>query len=119
MKPSEKYFEEAWKAYPMKVGKKAARRHYNASVDCEEMHYSLIRAMDKYIAFVNSGERPWQNGSTWFNNWEDWKDFEPPPKIEKKTNFQENMDKIKSWGKKLIQRETDENRKLSKGDGGL
>ncbi|MFQ5443565.1 MAG: hypothetical protein ACE5EK_03000 [Nitrospinales bacterium] len=45
--------------------------------------------MRRYVEHINAenaqrngDSRPWQNGSTWFNNWQDWYEFKPPPKPE-------------------------------------
>ena len=82
-------FDTAWSEYPQQIGKKEARRHYNATVKNQEDHDRLMKAMGRYVEFVNAvnaqrngDPRPWQNGSTWFNNWQEWLEFKPPPKPE-------------------------------------
>lgn len=77
---NDRYFECAWKAYPSKIGKKAAKRHYRATVKFHDKHVQLMQAMETYIKFVKKDERPWQDGSRWFNNWQDWVHFEAPKK---------------------------------------
>jgi hypothetical protein len=73
-------FEEAWAAYPLKLGKKVAARHFAASVKCEVDFLSLMRALANYKVSPNAvkeGGKYIQHGSTWFNCWEEWVD---PPK---------------------------------------
>lgn len=71
-------FEQAWSAYPEKVGKREAARHYRASVKTAADHQDLINALECYRRYVEAqradgwADRRWQNGSTWFNNWRDW-----------------------------------------------
>ena len=72
-------FEEAWAAYPLKLGKKVAARHFAASVKCEVDFLSLMRALANYKVSPNAvkeGGKYIQHGSTWFNCWEEW--VEPP-----------------------------------------
>lgn len=80
-------FSTAWVEFPNKVGRKEAERHYSATVPDQETHDRLMNAMRRYVEHVNAenaqrngNPRPWQNGSTWFNNWQDWEDFEPVKK---------------------------------------
>lgn len=74
---SEYYFEIAWKAYPKKFGRKQAVRHYEASVKNGVDHSALMASMANYIKYVDEirasshPERQYQNGATWFNNWQD------------------------------------------------
>jgi hypothetical protein len=68
-------FEEAWAAYPLKLGKKVAARHFAASVKCDVDFLSLMRAMSNYKVSPNAvkeGGKYIQHGSTWFNCWEEW-----------------------------------------------
>lgn len=70
-------FEEIWTKYPKRLGKKAAFRHYTASVVTDQ---DCIDIADALIRYVNSDDvkRGFiQNGSTWFNNWRDWIDYVP------------------------------------------
>jgi hypothetical protein len=67
------FFETLWGIYPKKDGKKAALAHYNASVktfkDMERINFALGNYLDsiegKELQFI-------KNGSTFFNNWQDW-----------------------------------------------
>ena len=72
-------FEILWEAYPQKQGKKEALRHFKASVKTREQSDQILLALAKYKDHLdaNSWKRP-MNGSTWFNNWQDWVDFVEP-----------------------------------------
>lgn len=74
-------FEEIWKEYPFKVGKKGAKKHFDASVLSEEDFENIQIALVNYKTHLtaNTWKAP-QNASTWFNNWHDWIDFKELPK---------------------------------------
>lgn len=82
LKPEEKIdqnsaFEIAWKAYPVPNGKKEAKRHFNATVKTKADWLRQIKAFNYYGDYVvaqnqNGKKRSWQDGSTFFNNWEEW-----------------------------------------------
>lgn len=65
-------FEEIWNLYPNKVGRKAAERHFKASVKEEKDFAEIKIALKNYTASDNVRKGFVQNGSTWFNNWRDW-----------------------------------------------
>lgn len=72
----EKYiadFEKVWTSYPIKLGKKAAERHFRATVKTEEDFQNILYALNNYQTHLKreTWKKP-QNGSTWFNNWQDW-----------------------------------------------
>lgn len=76
-------FEDVWKRYPNRVGKKEALRHYNASVKTPEDVTSINAALTNYLRSVAVKRGFVQLGRTWFNNWRDWLDpgsaaFEEP-----------------------------------------
>lgn len=75
-------FEEVWKEYPRRLGKKEALRHFRATVTTEHQFASLKLALRKYKANV-VGKSPEyiQHGSTWFNNWQDWVEFDEPKSV--------------------------------------
>lgn len=82
---SKKWFEEIWNKYPNRVGKKQAQRHYEATVKTEKDRESCLDALsnyEKHLA-VNTWKKP-QNGSTWFNNWQDWVNWKEPETVEGK-----------------------------------
>ena len=65
-------FEELWKLYPKPVGKKDALRHYLASVKSPTDVENIQKAIENYRNSGNVQRGFVQNGSTWFNNWQDW-----------------------------------------------
>ena len=73
---SDHHFGAVWERYPNKDGRKGAKRHFGASVKCEDDLNRINIALDKYIEHldVETWKKP-KNGSTWFNNWEDWVDW--------------------------------------------
>ena len=72
-------FDEIWQKYPNKVKRKEAQRHFKASVLTDEDWKNINLALKKYIAHVQMNSwKEFQNGSTWFNNWQDWIDFQDP-----------------------------------------
>jgi hypothetical protein len=69
-------FEKLWAKYPFKDGKKSAIKSFNARINSEEKLKEINKALDNYLAHLKAN--PWKrakNGSTWFNNWEDWINF--------------------------------------------
>lgn len=78
-------FEEAWKLYPKREGKKQAFRHYCASVKSEDDHARLLTSLGNYKRLVEAENaqrrgdpRPWKHGGTWFNNWQDYEEVDMP-----------------------------------------
>lgn len=73
------FFEDLWKVYPSdgRVKKKEALRHYLATVKTDADIDRINAALQTYINHLNANEwkKP-QNGSTWFNNWQDWEDHD-------------------------------------------
>ena len=71
-------FEELWKQYPRRLGRKEAEKHFNASVKSDVDLADIKKALANYIA-SRVGEDPTynQHGATWFNNWRDWVDYQP------------------------------------------
>lgn len=75
------WFEIVWKGYPNKLGRKAAERHFLATVKTETDLAGIQEALKRYLASEvarKDGGRWIQNGSTWFNNWRDWLDYKGP-----------------------------------------
>ncbi len=70
-------FETIWKRYPVKDGKKVARKSFDSSVKNKSDWQLINKALDNYLAHlkVTTWKTP-KNGSTWFNNWQDWIDRE-------------------------------------------
>lgn len=74
----EKHFQELWDNYPSqgKVHKKLALRHFKASVKTEKDWNDINTALEKYKKSARVAGGFIQNGSTWFNNWRDWINYE-------------------------------------------
>lgn len=70
-----RFFEERWLKYPVKDGKKEAKRYFLATVKSEQDLKDFDKALDNYLCHLKteSWKRP-KNGSTFFNNWKDWID---------------------------------------------
>lgn len=66
-------FDMLWELYPMKDGKKSARKSYISSVKTDKDKSNIAQALINYKNHLanNPWKRP-KNGSTWFGNWEDW-----------------------------------------------
>ena len=93
-------FDLLWRQYPNKQGRKDAIRHYKASVKTEDQITSIKTALENYLGHVADKEPQYiKNGSTWFNQWEDW--IENPVTDYKK-------DRVES------QKERERNQKLQK-----
>lgn len=73
-------FDERWMKYPKKDGKKESRRHFLATVQTEDDLVRFDAALDHYLAkieFEKIAPKFIKNGSTFFNNWEDFTDWQP------------------------------------------
>ena len=68
-------FESLWKRYPSPIGKKAAIRHFEASVKTPQDYVDINKALDNYVISARVRKGFIQNGSTWFNNWRDYVDI--------------------------------------------
>lgn len=69
-------FNAVWLKYPKRVGKKSAYRHFKASVKTEQDVNNLWIALKHYLESKPVAQGFIQNGSTWFNNWQDWIDHQ-------------------------------------------
>lgn len=79
------HFEEIWSRYPRKDGKKRALRSFMASVKSEADVARISRALGNYLNTDTVRRGIIKNGSTWFNQWEDfehWKDPKSEEQIE-------------------------------------
>ena len=73
-------FDERWNRYPKKDGRKAARRHFAASVRTPDDLRNFDRALNNYIAKIGAERiepRYIKNGGTFFGNWTDFTDWQP------------------------------------------
>jgi hypothetical protein len=69
------FFEELWSHYPVKDGKKAAQRHYLATVKTDADMNRIDLALGNYLDHIKDTDLKYvKNGSTWFHNWQDWED---------------------------------------------
>lgn len=75
----ERRFELTWKSYPNRQGKKAARRHYLATVKTDEDSRQCWSALRNYLRSDRVSKGFIQNGSTWFNDWQSW--VNPTPQM--------------------------------------
>lgn len=76
---SDAHFDSLWAQYPLKDGRKAALKHYRASVKTESDRESITTALGNYLAHLSLN--PWKQpkaGATWFNNWQD-EEWQKPP----------------------------------------
>lgn len=68
-----KDFEEIWKVYPRKIGKKEAFRHYKAWLkksksNTKEVMLAKVKAFANYIQIKGTAKDYIPYGSTWFNS---------------------------------------------------
>ena len=72
-------FEQLWEKYPNKDGRKAAVKHYAATVKTMINWLDIQCALDNYLIYVKDKDSQYiKNGSTWFNNWKDWVNYKGP-----------------------------------------
>jgi hypothetical protein len=65
-------FEEIWKLYPNRDGKKLAERHFRATVTTARDWIDIQAALKNYLQSERVRKGFVKNGSTWFNGWRDW-----------------------------------------------
>jgi len=65
-------FEDIYLKYPNKVGKKAAERHFLATVKTDQDFQDIQTALKNYLASERVKKGFIQNASTWYNQWRDW-----------------------------------------------
>lgn len=68
-------FELIWKRYPNKDGRKAAKRYFKASIETQADWENIQKALTNYLRSEPVRNGFIKNGSTWFNNWQDWIDY--------------------------------------------
>jgi hypothetical protein len=73
-------FDEIYLKYPNKVGKKAAQRHFEASVKTEQDWLDIQTALKNYLVSDKVAKGFIQNASTWFNDWISWVKVDTQPK---------------------------------------
>lgn len=74
------HFDEIWGEYPNKLGKKSAERHFNSSVKNEQQWINIKKAIENFLnSKIAKGDPKFiPHGSTWFNNWQDWVNYQEP-----------------------------------------
>ena len=75
-KTFEDEFDNLWKLYPKKIGKKDALRHYIRNRKNKVPYETILDGLKKYVEYINNTNTPTQfikDGSTWFNQ-ESWND---------------------------------------------
>ena len=93
-------FEELWNNYPKKDGKKQALKHYKASVKTKEDMNNIYKAALNYKQYIETEKievKFIKNGSTWFNNWQDWVEVK-----EYKVKNVADRDTRPDWMKKVM-----------------
>ena len=68
-------FEEIWAKYPNKDGKRHACRHFLATVKTEAHLAAIGKALTNYLSSDKVKRGFIKNGSTWFNQWQDFENF--------------------------------------------
>ena len=97
-KEKDKYmceFDELWKLYPKKIGKKDALRHYIRNRKNKVPYETILEGLKKYIEYINNTNTPMQfikDGSTWFNQ-ESWNDEREVEHKETEEEWLERMEK--------------------------
>lgn len=74
-------FQRVWERYPRRLGRKAAFRHFKASIKTAQDVQSIHSALNHYLSDIRSkGTEPQyvQHGSTWLNDWQSWVDVTKP-----------------------------------------
>ena len=65
-------FNEIWGKYPKKDGRKESLKHFNATVKTKKDWDDINIALENYLNSRDVKRKYIKNGSTWFNNWQDW-----------------------------------------------
>ena len=73
------FFEERWLQYPVKDGKKAAKKYFLATVKTDADLKDFDLALKNYLRHleIESWKKP-KNGKTFFNIWIDWINWKEP-----------------------------------------
>ena len=105
-------FELAWAKYPNKDGKKAAYSHWRCTVNTKMEIIVFNKALDNYLAHLinNKDWKHAKNGSTFFNNWQDWVNWQEPENGKPKPELSFNQPQQVSSVPKLSDTEAKRNR---------
>lgn len=69
-------FDDIWKRYPNKDGRKEAKRHFEATVRSEQEWTNINAALNNYLDSKRVKDGFIKNGSAWFNGWQDWVEYQ-------------------------------------------
>lgn len=69
-------FNKIWERYPNKDGKKKALKYFMDSVNSAKDWDNINIALRNYLKSKRVAEGYIKNGSTWFNDWSGWVDFQ-------------------------------------------
>ncbi len=104
----EETFEAVWLSYPRRIGKKAALRHFKASVKSPEDLVKLKSNLEFYKQSKEVQGGFIKHGSTWFNEWQDWaptKETQPLSDAQKKKDKLARKECIRCAGGKIEEHE--------------
>lgn len=106
-----------WNKYPMKAGKKEALKHYKATVKYQEDADNCEKALVNYLEHLalpqNSYKHP-MNGSTWFNNWQDYIEWIEPAILDEKPHDPQANEKAVMAAKEIRAKEEAIDRAVAK-----
>ena len=94
-KTFEDEFDNLWKLYPKKIGKKDALRHYIRNRKNKVPYETILEGLKKYIEYIKNTNTPTQfikDGSTWFNQ-ECWNDEREVEHKETEEEWEARMEK--------------------------
>ena len=93
-------FDPIWELYPKKLGKKDAQRHFYASLKSGRTVAEITKSIKNYIQFIKDNKTEPQyvlHGSTFFNNWEDYLNYESNSKPRSRTDSQPTIRSVKDF----------------------
>lgn len=83
-------YEKLWEAYPKKLGRKDAMRHMHATIKTEQDYMNCKTAIKNYLDYIKTEkiqEKYIKNGSTFFNNWQDFINFNVSANFQTQTDY--------------------------------
>ncbi len=92
-------FEDIWSKYPNKDGRKMALRSFQVTVKTEKDWIDINKALENYIKSEKVQKGFIKNGSTWFNNWQDWVSYEEPAPKDGNTDRVKNLVQMVKGGR--------------------
>ncbi len=115
IKINTRFFEERWLKYPNKDGRKAALKHFLASVKSDEDLRDFDKAIKNYLRHleIETWKRP-KNGSTFFNNWRDWVNWQGPQPKADSSNIDDSWERNKLNELKLKKEDEERAKRIGK-----